>query len=237
MDVDDDMDFLLRPQPRSVSDPLANARARLNMTQSQTAGSALGLSMSSRREGFGLDTSKSLVGLSEALEKLKMRKAESGPRSSLSSGVVGGSAALSPGRRRTSEVLMDAIDQVPVGSGAGVACAVSGLGAQPVPSSRLSAVHRPRHSLFGGDTSMSSNASDSAAAGPGDKSVASLMTSTAGTSSRCLKGVVAFVDVRTDEGAGAGDIWGEMLKGLGAKVGVACLDNILWHTYSRSSPA
>jgi hypothetical protein len=50
----------------------------------------------------------------------------------------------------------------------------------------------------------------------GDRSIAALMCSTG--SSKALRGVVAFVDVRTDDGGCAGDIWSEMLRGLGAKV-------------------
>jgi hypothetical protein len=38
------------------------------------------------------------------------------------------------------------------------------------------------------------------------------------TGSTALKGVVAFVDVRTEDGACSGDLWSEMLRSLGAKV-------------------
>lgn len=196
MDVDTAMDSLVRPQPRSVSDPVP--------------GSRLSLSLSTRREGFGLDTSKSLVGLSEALEKLRMKKDEGKlpPRASISS----------LGRPRSTEVLLNTLDQVPSTLEASVIAPISDSASPSMTtstSSRLSAVHRPRHSMACGDVSMLSTSDDGAA----DRSIAALMSSTSGSGSRCLKGVVAFVDVRTDEGGGAGDIWGEMLKGLGAKVG------------------
>jgi hypothetical protein len=50
----------------------------------------------------------------------------------------------------------------------------------------------------------------------GDRSIAALLSSSTG--GRALKGVVAFVDVKTDDGACAGDLWSEMLRSLGAKV-------------------
>jgi len=40
------------------------------------------------------------------------------------------------------------------------------------------------------------------------------------TGGKALKGVVAFVDVKTDDGACAGDLWSEMLRSLGAKVSI-----------------
>ena len=78
---------------------------------------------------------------------------------------------------------------------------------QPVAtSSRLSAVHRPRSSVAGADVTMDD----------GDRSMAVLMSNDKGE--RALSGVIAFVDVRTDDGGCAGDVWAEMLKSLGARV-------------------
>jgi hypothetical protein len=50
-----------------------------------------------------------------------------------------------------------------------------------------------------------------------DTSLAALVCSNVGEG--CLKGVVAFVDVRTEDGDEANAIFVEMLKGLGARVG------------------
>jgi len=74
-------------------------------------------------------------------------------------------------------------------------------------STRLTSVHRPRSSIVGADVSMTDD---------GDRSIAALMSSNG--SSKALRGVVAFVDVRTEDGACSGDVWSEMLRGLGAKV-------------------
>ncbi len=50
----------------------------------------------------------------------------------------------------------------------------------------------------------------------GDKSLAAIMSSTNGEG--CLKGVVAFVDVKTADGDDASPIFSDMLRALGAKV-------------------
>ena len=50
----------------------------------------------------------------------------------------------------------------------------------------------------------------------GDRSLAAIMHCTAG--SRCLKGVVAYVDVHSSDGDDASPIFAEMLKSLGARV-------------------
>lgn len=172
---DMDTDHKLHATPRSVSDPVGRPRASLTL--------------STRREGFTSDTSKSLAGLSDALAKLKMKKDESGPKA--------GSSMSS--RPKAASVLAD----------------VSVMGgnantnvAQPLSSSRLSSVHRPRSSIAGADVSMMED---------GDRSLAVLMNTNAGTG-KALRGVVAFVDVKTEDGGCAGDIWSDMLRGLGAKV-------------------
>ena len=78
---------------------------------------------------------------------------------------------------------------------------------------RMTVVHRPRQSVALGDVSMTSDMNDVA-----DRSLAALMCSTSGEG--CLKNVVAFVDVRTEEGADSSAIFGDILRSLGARVSV-----------------
>ena len=158
-----------------------------------TAGPRLSLSMSQRREGIYGDASKTLNGLNDALSKLKMQLSESAssahrPRQSL------------PAPRSSYEPVIF-VDQ------------------HSEPShhatGRVAAVHRPRQSLAvppsSLDISMTSDEGDVA-----DKSLAGLLCSTSGGG--CLKGVRAFVDVHTDDGADSSGIFIDMLKSLGARV-------------------
>lgn len=57
----------------------------------------------------------------------------------------------------------------------------------------------------------------------GDKSLAAILSSTCGEG--CLKGVVAFVDVKTADGDDASMIFSDMLRSLGAKVSVESARN------------
>jgi hypothetical protein len=153
---------------------------------------------------------------------------------------------------------MDAIDQVPMSASVGTARPVSAAGSSSlplplatlsantssststsVPSSRLSAVHRPRHSMISADGNSSfASTTTTTMDEAGDRSIAALMCSTTkGSGSKCLKGVVAFVDVRTDEGSSAGDIWGDMLKALGAKVNVPFVSGGVFVRLSTRSSA
>jgi hypothetical protein len=50
----------------------------------------------------------------------------------------------------------------------------------------------------------------------GDRSLAAILSTA--TETKCFKGVVAFVDVRTTDGEDASPIFVEMLKSLGARV-------------------
>ena len=158
-----------------------------------TAGPRLSLSMSQRREGIYGDASKTLNGLNDALSKLKMQLRESAssahrPRQSL------------PAPRSSYEPVI-LVDQHSEPSHHATV--------------RVAAVHRPRQSLAvppsSLDISMTSDEGDVA-----DRSLAGLLCSTSGGG--CLKGVRAFVDVHTDDGADSSGIFIDMLKSLGARV-------------------
>jgi hypothetical protein len=155
--------------------------------------SSLASSTSSRREGFSADTSKSLAGLSDALAKLKVRR-EITQANTSTNAKSGPLAVLKP---KAPSVLAEVSDRLSTNT----------LNTSIPSSSRLSNVHRPRSSIVGADVSMMED---------GDRSIAALLSSSTG--GRALKGVVAFVDVKTDDGACAGDLWSEMLRSLGAKV-------------------
>ena len=172
--------------------------------------------MSTRREGFSSETSQSLHGLAEALEKLKMRKAPDQPdearpkaRASLV-GPVGRSLSTVPSIAVT-ETSSEASHRP---QGRDLSASTSG---------RLNAVHRPRTSsaaedlVLPGDFSM---ADESGSHPSGSRDLASLMSSTSGGG--CLKGVTAFVDVKTEDGDDSGGIFADMLRALGARVSPAC---------------
>jgi hypothetical protein len=151
-----------------------------------------------------MDTSKSLVGLSEALERLKVKK-EVEPTRRPSSGSTSTSARQS--LSLTTAVPLQEHRPNP------------NLAASTSTSSRLSAVHKPRQSssititITGATTGDESVIIDDAA---NDKSLAALMSSTSGGT--CLKGVVAFVDVFTADGTDSSAVFVDMLRSLGARV-------------------
>jgi hypothetical protein len=155
-------------------------------------------SSTSRREGFSADTNKSLAGLSDALAKLKVRR-DATSANTTANAKAGPSTLLKP---KAPTILAEVPDHI----NANNANTNLNLNAS-ISSSRMSSVHRPRSSIVGADVSMMED---------GDRSIAALMTSSTG--STALKGVVAFVDVRTEDGACSGDLWSDMLRGLGAKV-------------------
>ncbi|CAD6571431.1 MAG: hypothetical protein TREMPRED_000284 [Tremellales sp. Tagirdzhanova-0007] len=163
-----------RQSPRSLSYP---AGSRLSM------GSSL-------REGLSLETTAKVNGLSEALERLKMKKLEATSSSSISSSLSRPSLAATTSHIELAQSSMTASS-----------------------SSRLSAVLRPRRStnVLSGDCSMASDPAEIA-----DRSLAGIRCSTIGEG--CLKGVVAFVDVHTEEGADSSGIFEDILRYLGAKV-------------------
>ena len=208
---------LARPTQRMVSNPVLPPRAPVNTSNNvdktlrqpvsprsvsaPAAGSRSSMS-TSRREGLSLETSQRVNGLSEALEKLKMKNAESSSRLSLaSSGSRTSPAAL------TSHTVQPRAH----------------LSAST--STRMSAVHRPRQSsgILAGDVSVVPEHTNSEAA---DRSLSALICSTTGGG--CLRGVVAFVDVRTEEGADSSAIFGDILRSLGAKVRSSILPSSAW---------
>lgn len=180
-----------RPSPRSVSEPAARPRTSLNMSY--------------RREGWG-DTSRNLVGLEAALERLKMKKDK-------------------PDRRTSDGSTTDERTEVPTTSTAGEVAQMEAAAVNPatttstLTSSRLSNVHRSRFSLA---STLSQDMPGDGADGAGDeqaapdRSLAALICSNSGGG--CLKGVVAFVDVWTSDGTDSGKVFGDLLRGLGAKV-------------------
>ncbi|KAK8845394.1 hypothetical protein IAR55_006107 [Kwoniella newhampshirensis] len=177
-------------QPRSVSAPVPRARLSLS---------------TSRREGLSNDTSKSLAGLSEALNKLKTKKLESA------------TSSISEPMRKTPSVTFSApppvvvdrsLDEKPSNLATSTSSSATAAG-----GTRL-AGHRPRTSVNPGDSYITSDGDEGEHVA--DQSIAALLCSTNG--GRCLKGVVAFVDVRTSEGTDSGKVFTDILKGLGAKV-------------------
>jgi len=178
-----------RQSPRSVSEPAPRARPRTELSAS-----------TSRREGMSTETSKSMAGLSDALNKLKMRRSESQsepnrPRQSMSATFAAPASRVNP---------------------AGPSAFKQPMTSVVASTSRLSSVHRPRQSIVPlttapFDTSMAPEEEQA-----GDRSLAAILLNT--TENKCFKGVVAFVDVRTADGEDASPIFVEMLKSLGARV-------------------
>ena len=207
---------LAQPRPRLISGPIQVPRsftAPLNASTSDQmdvderpgmrsvsdpvprVGPRPSLSAStSRREGFSADTNRSLAGLSDALAKLKVRR----DANTAANAKPGSSNFLKP---KVPTILTEVPDHVNANN------ANTNPNISVSSSSRLSSVHRPRSSIAGADVSMMED---------GDRSIAALISSSTG--SKALKGVVAFVDVRTEDGACSGDLWSEMLRSLGAKV-------------------
>ena len=178
-----------RQSPRSVSEPAPRAQPRADLSAS-----------TSRREGMSMETSKSMAGLSDALNKLKMRKSES---------------LSEPNRHRplTSLSIAAPASRAPLAGPSAFKQPALPVAAS---SSRISNVHRPRQSIAPltmapADISMTHEEEQ-----VGDRSLAAILSTT--TETKCFKGVVAFVDVRTADGEDASPIFVEMLKSLGARV-------------------
>jgi hypothetical protein len=184
--------------PRSVSEPTQRPRPSLSAS-------------TSRREGLSLETSKSLAGLADALKTLRMRKPDE-PR-------TGESYKDMPSRPSQ----QSSLPSVEVPSSTMLPPTITVSAPMVSTSSRLSSIHRPRNSVLpapsSGDESMSSDDGEQA----GDKSLAAILSSTCGEG--CLKGVVAFVDVKTADGDDASMIFSDMLRSLGAKVSVESARN------------
>lgn len=170
-------------------------------------------SLSSRRESLMSDTSKSLAEMSEALAKLRVKRDD--PAEPASQSQSQPTRPLTALRPKVPSVLAEV---TPSGQTAN-----NHINTIPpvATSSRLSSVHRPRASVAvaGADVTMDDV----------DRSMAVLMSTDKGE--QALRGVVAFVDVRTEDGACAGDIWDAMLRSLGAKVStlptLPCFNHIL----------
>ena len=222
-DAPDNGDGKARIHPLSMSTSSATDRRE-----------SLGLSMSERRQGSGWnDTSKSFVGLAAALERLKRKDSMVGKGVRASLGVGSGMSALSHG----------SVDGASSAGEAGRAQrADAGTEGAKVVSDRLAAVHRPRHSIAIGATqavlptasnsasSISSTAVRASASGiprtstlmaalpVGSADADPLVRAKAAMAARCLKGVVAFVDVWTADGTDSSAIFQDMLRGMGARV-------------------
>jgi hypothetical protein len=182
-----------RPSSRSVSAPYSR-------TIAETPISRLSAS-TSRREGLSLETSKSIAGLSEALLKLKMKKIDL-------------SAAGSSDTRRESM-----IPRAPTPSYSKAQSEdLEESGSRSTANlSRLSSVHRPRQSLAALASGPSETTGDMGEAG--DRSLAALVVSETGQG--IMKGVIAFVDVKTSDGDDVSPLFSGMLRSLGAKVRLA----------------
>lgn len=170
---------------RSVSDPVP--------IPEPARPSRLSLS-TNRREGMSLETSQSLAGLSEALEKLKSKKRLSGA-----------SASAEPPRNSTIPSLTVTAPPPSI-----LKNETESLSA-PTSSTTMAplANHRLRSSLHPADSSILSDTA-------GEKSILEMLSSTKGM--KCFQGVVAFVDVRTSEGSDSSQFFSDILKSGGAKV-------------------
>ncbi|TYJ54247.1 hypothetical protein B9479_005092 [Cryptococcus floricola] len=171
------------PSSRSVSNP--GPRSRLSLS-------------SSRREGLSDETSKSLAGLSSALEKLKAKKRLT--NSSLSESTSEPARGTAPSVTVSAPTRPHIFQDRP-----------SNLSAS-TSTSATSAVAKPRMSVLPSDISVSAGAGDTSL---GDQSIAGML---AEGGARCFKGVVAFVDVRTSDGSDSAQVFANILRGAGAKV-------------------
>ncbi|KAI9635959.1 uncharacterized protein MKK02DRAFT_44658 [Dioszegia hungarica] len=194
---------------RSVSAPAAR--------ENQPSSERNSLSLSTRREGW-MDTSRSLHGLSEALERLKVKK---------------DAPAVEPTRRPSlaASSARSSLAMVVDGEKENI------LGKSMLPSSassaRLSAVHKPRYSVSGAGVSGAVVAGTEDEVG--DKSLAAIVSSTSGMG--CLKGVVAYVDVWTADGTDSSGIFADMLRSLGARVLSRPSDSCTHIIYKSGRPA
>ncbi|WVQ94037.1 hypothetical protein IAU59_001115 [Kwoniella sp. CBS 9459] len=184
---------IVNPQPRSVSAPGPRNPVASELRSSLS---------SSTREGLSGETSKSLAGLSEALGKLKMKRLDA-------------NSSTAPSRPHSSAATPSinvngfrVFEERPSNLTSSTSSTTQDAG----PSRISSANHRPRSSfaVHPGDLSTSSDE------GVADQSIAAMLCSTTGGG--CLKGVRAFVDVRTSDGEDSGKVFVEILKGLGARV-------------------
>lgn len=184
------------PSPRTVSAPLPAEKGQGLSAEGQTALQTLRASLaklSVRRTSGGDDKPRRISGLPTV------------SRSSLSSAASTSKAIMGPpalppplvGRRSSSQ------PGPPPAPSAAVARRVSSQPAASTSSTTLDGL-----SEAGPSVSLTDS-----------KSRASLASIAVGTQPcTTLKGIVAFVDVRTAEGDEAGGVFVEMLKGLGAKV-------------------
>ena len=196
-------DRSLGPQKELPAAPVPKPSSR-SISEPATRPRASLSASTSRREGMSTETSKSLAGLSDALSKLKSKRPESASAPTRSQPHSNGSSSLSMSAPSGPPSVKVTVPTITLSQGS------SNL-------SRVSSVHRPRQSL-----ALRSHAGDESVDGEhaGDRTLADLVNSTSGT--KCLKGVVAFVDVRTADGDDASPIFADMLRSLGARVSV-CL--------------
>nr|XP_019048616.1 hypothetical protein I302_02388 [Kwoniella bestiolae CBS 10118]OCF27546.1 hypothetical protein I302_02388 [Kwoniella bestiolae CBS 10118] len=224
---------LSRPTQRIVSNPIITPLASSNpsddidipitLTQPHTNRSVSAplrsetSLTSSTREGLTGETSKSLAGLSDALSKLKMKRIESNaPRHSI---------AATPSIYVEDTSRTTVLGERP----SNLSSSVSSNSTSRI----ISSGHRPRSAVHPGDLSISSD--EGAGDGVGDQSIAAMLCSTNG--SKCLTGVRAFVDVRTDDGEDSSRVFVDILKGLGARVFVKPTETCTHIIYKSGKPS
>lgn len=162
-------------------------------------------------QGLSAEGRTAMKGLAESLAKLNVRRSVGGDDKARRS--TGGAA--DPAGARPPLPTAQPAPLVPTASSMGPPTL-------PVPGRRVSGL--PVSRRVSSATSAANTSVDGAEAGPSvsltdSKSRASLASIAADTEvCTTLKGVVAFVDVKTAEGDEAGGVFMEMLKGLGAKV-------------------
>ncbi|WWC66931.1 uncharacterized protein I206_100838 [Kwoniella pini CBS 10737] len=230
---------LSKPTQRIVSNPIVKPRSTSNpsptpddITESFIQGqrsvsapirSRLSLSI---REGLNSETSKSLAGLSDALSKLKSKRAQD-------------SISMKDEKPRPN---LNILPSISVFEPKEVNERPNNLSIST--NSRLSfSGHRPRSSIIQqGDLSISSSSSsgeekeeENGNRDIGDTSIAALLNSTNG--SKCLKGVRAFVDVKTSDGEDSSRIFIDILKGLGARVFVKPSEKLTHIIFKSGKPS
>ncbi len=207
---------------RAVSDPFGAGLAR----------------STSIRNGLGDDAAKGLTGLNAAMAKLQMMKAASGASSreviktTKTDGSAGGWGFP---RASASSADLDSMDIDGQDGGGSISrqdmslnSSTSSVSAKPFNSVLSRSRNGPPPSSYKAPSSESSAVGDSSltsSIGPsgarrisGSATLRDLMGASGAGVGNALKGVTAFVDVRTAEGDDSSSIFAEMLKACGAKV-------------------
>jgi hypothetical protein len=214
-----------RPMARNVALPAVDAMdttaiAPIPRPSAFSSSNTSGLTrIPSRREGLGSDTKGSLYGLSAALAKLQVKA--SAPNQVEGEKRRLGGFAMPTASSAAKSIAIGSSEPGRLPGSAGLKRSSTMMGQRRVSS--LAGVGQEQ--ARSGPTQSQSRATSVAPpdsqlvrSGTIGGNLQNLIESDAGTG--CLKGVVAYVDVRTAEGDDAGMVFAEMLRYCGAKVSV-----------------